>query len=578
VGVSFGLNTSTITAVAAATAAYYFVGSTTGATFADKYFDWFRTVWGPNEVQPRRLFAAFLAGLALICGATALIGAVPTRLFGHDIFFLLDNGWRVINGQRPHLDYYSPWGPVTFLVTAAGLVISGYSVDGTGYGNALVAFIMGSWTFYVAKDRLTPPLRLLLSFLLAVLVAAPYPLGYSPFLSTHAMVYNRYGYALLGVIVLETFRPSGGNGRDARAEWIGGISTGVALSLTLFLKASFFLVAVAVVVILSAFFRRFAIRRLAGLCLGGFFAALGMLAYLHFDALAMLSDLRMAAGARAESLDPRTPLFNFLNHAGFLLAVLGFCKATAVVLDNRIPPWSAWRLPLAGTFFFFVDIALMSSNQQSDGFPICAVFAIMVLSKLMEVRQAIPVQQEPSRRWYAAALCLGPLLCAPLFVSDLAGIGYGLWNKARPSPSTVLRFTTPNLKPLLLYQPDGYSTRSNGSVYTTYVNDGVALLERETRPEEKILTMDMVNPFPYVMQRRPPRGGIAAMAYHYTLGDDHRPSDDAYFGDADIVMVPKRPSSEDMYYEDFWKAYEPGLRQKFKLVAESNWWRMYRRT
>src|SRR5258708_38437819 len=141
---------------------------------ADISFGWFRTVWGANEVRPRRLFAVFFAGMALICGATSLMGAVPTRLFGHDIFFLLDNGWRVINGQRPHLDYYSPWGPVTFLVVAAGLKISGYSVDGIGYGNALAAFIMGSWTFYVAKNRLTPPLRLLLSFFLAVLVAAPY--------------------------------------------------------------------------------------------------------------------------------------------------------------------------------------------------------------------------------------------------------------------------------------------------------------------------------------------------------------------------------------------------------------------
>ncbi len=544
---------------------------------ADRYFDWFRTVWGASEVPPRWLFAVFLAGLALICGATALMGAVPTRLFGHDIFFLLDNGWRVVNGQRPHLDYYSPWGPVTFLVTAAGLMISGNTVDGVGYGNALVASLIGSWTFYVAKNRLTPPLRVVLSFFLAVLVAAPYPLGYSPFLSSHAMVYNRYGYALLGLIVLETFGSSG-NGRDAREEWIGGISTGVALSLTLFLKVSFFLVAAAVVVILSAFFRRLAIKRIAGLCLGALFAALGMLAYLHFDAGAMLNDLRMAAGARAESLDPRTPLYNFVNHAGFLLGVLAFCKATAVVLGNRVPPWSEWRLPLAGTFFFFVDIALMSSNMQFDGFPICAVFAIMVLSKIMEVPEAIPAEREPSARWYAAALCIGPLLFAPLFLSDLTAIGYGLWDKAQPSPSTVLRFTTSNLKPLLLYQSDGYSTRSNGSAYTTYVNDGVALLERETRPEEKILTMDMVDPFPYAMERRPPRGGVAAMAYHYTLGDGHRPSDDAYFGDADIVMVPKRPAAEDMYYKDFWKAYEPGLRRRFKLVAESNWWRMYRRT
>jgi hypothetical protein len=551
-------------------------------SFADIYVDWFLTVWGVQEVRPWRLRAAFFAGLALICGATALMGAVPTRLFGHDVFFLLDNGWRVINGQRPHLDYYSPWGPVTFLITAAGLMISRYSVNGIGYGNALAAFVIGSWTFFVARNRLTPPLRLLLSFLLAVLVAAPYALGTSPFLSSHAMVYNRYGYALLGLIVLETFRSSDGNGRDAREEWIGGISTGVALSLTLFLKASFFLVAVAVVVILSVFLRRLAIQRIAGFCLGGLFVALGMFAYLHFDAVAMFSDLRMAAGARAETLGMRIPIINFLNHAWVLLGILGFSKATALLFGNRVQRWRGWKLPVAGSFFFFVDIALMSSNAQFGGLPICAVFALLVLSEVMDNQQIVPAKQAPSARpYYTAALCIGPLLCIPLFLSDLAGLAYGVWNKARPSPATMLRFTTPNLTPLLLYDTvgsSGYSPRSNGHVYTNYVNDGVALLERVTRPNERVLTMDMVNPFPYAMGRRAPRGGIAAMAYHYTLADGHRPSDEAYFGDADIVMVPKRPATEDMYYTDFWKAYEPGLRRRFKLVAESNWWLMYRRT
>ena len=56
------------------------------------------------------------------------------------------------------------------------------------------------------------------------------------------MIYNRYGYALLGLMLLETFEAArGARGRNSD-EWIGGISTGAALSLTLFLKASYFLV------------------------------------------------------------------------------------------------------------------------------------------------------------------------------------------------------------------------------------------------------------------------------------------------------------------------------------------------
>jgi hypothetical protein len=37
--------------------------------------------------------------------------------------------------------------------------------------------------------------------------------------------------------------------------------------------------------------------------------------------------------------------------------------------------------------------------------------------------------------------------------------------------------------------------------------------------DEKALTMDMVNPFPYALGRRPAVGGIAAAAYRYTLSD-----------------------------------------------------------
>lgn len=546
-------------------------------SFAGRYINWFLRVWGEREVRPWQLQTAFLVGITLICGTTALVGAVPTRVFGHDIFFLLDNGWRVVNGQRPHLDYYSPWGPVTFLVTALGLTISGYSVDGIGYGNALVALLIGNWTFYLAKNRLRPPIRLVLSLFLAALVAAPYSLGFSPFLSSHAMVYNRYGYALLGLIILESFRSSSGDALDKKAEWMGGVSTGIALSLALFLKASYFLVAVAVMAIMSTYLRRLAIQRLAAMLLGFFVMGLGAIAYLRFDGSAMLGDLRMAAGARAEALSLWTAVFNFLNHTWFLLGVLSFSKAASLLFNGRVPRWRRWHLPIAGSFFFFVDIALMSSNAQADGFPVCAVFALVMLNEVIEVQQSMPVRQASSTRSYlAAALCIGPLLCMPLFVSDLAGIAYGAWSKAHPAP-TSLRFTTQSLKPLVLYDTEGYHPRSNGLLYTTYVNDGVALLERVSRSDESVLTMDMVNPFPYAMWRRPPLGGIAAMAYHYTLSDGHRPSDDEYFGNADIVMVPKHHASEDVYYDDFWKTYEPGLRQRFQLIAESDWWMVYRR-
>jgi len=543
-------------------------------SLAERCFGRFLTLWhGTAALRPARLTLLFFAGLALICGATAFIGAVPTRIFGHDIFFLLDNAWRVINGQRPHVDYYSPWGPLTFLIDALGLKLAGCMVDGIGYGNAVVALIVGVWSYFLADRRLAPSPRFLLSLFLAALAAAPYSLGTSPFASSHAMVYNRYGDALLGLILIETFaaRPGG------KGELSGGLSTGAALGLTLFLKASYFLMAIALIVTLSLFLWRAAFRRLLGITLG--FAAVSMclLAYLRFDVAAMVSDLRMAAGARTELLGADIPLWYALGHAPVLLGAVLFGFATAVLFGDRAQRWRGLKLPILGAFFFFADIGLMSSNAQRDAFPLCAIFAILMLSEITEDQQAVASAEASSATpRYVAVLCLAALLFLPQFAGDLAGLGYAAWKKERPStPSAVLRFTSPRLAALLLY--DGANSRSNGRNYTSYVNDGVALLERTTRRTETVLTMDMANPFPYALDRRPPRGGMAAMTYHYTVSDQYRPSDDRYFGDADIVMLPKRPAQDDAFYTDFLKAYQPGLEQRYNLAAESGWWLMYRR-
>ncbi len=547
------------------------------SSITDIIFERFLAPWQDSEPPSLgRPLIVFLGGLTLICGATALIGAVPARIYGHDIFIYLGNGWRIINGQRPHVDFTSPWGPVGFLVSALGLTISRHSADGIGYGSAIVALIVGSWCFSLGKYRLASSPRIILSLFLAALVAAPYPLGLSPFASSHAMIYNRYGYGLLGLVMLECFkvarRPNGMPGDG----WIGGISTGAALSLALFMKVSYFFMAVALIVVIAALLGRFARQRILGMILGFTLVSVCVLAYLRFDVAAMLVDLRMAAGARAETL--RSPVGIVVDHAPVLLGVVLFCLSATLLLGNRVPQWRGMKLSILGTFLYFADIGLISSNAQLGDFPICAIFAILVVNEITQDQQAMrATEAHLYRPAYAAVLSLGALLFIPQFTSDLAGITYGVWQKERSSTQmALLRFTSPNLKPLLLYESED-NPPSEGRMFTNYVNDGVALLERETRPNEMVLTMDVTNPFPYAMERRPPRGGHAAPTYHYNITDEYRPSDDWYFGDADIVMVPKRPSQGDNHYTDFYKAYAPGLKQRYHLAAESDRWWMYRR-
>jgi len=73
--------------------------------------------------RPKRPLAEVcaVALILAIAGVAAAAGAVHTRIFGHDIFIPLDAGWRVLNGQRPDLDFSPSMGPLFGLFAAAGL-------------------------------------------------------------------------------------------------------------------------------------------------------------------------------------------------------------------------------------------------------------------------------------------------------------------------------------------------------------------------------------------------------------------------------------------------------------------------
>lgn len=540
---------------------------------AESFFDRLPAVWAASrEKSHAQASTVFLVGLAVICAVTTLIGAVPTRIFGHDTFLPLEMGWRVLHGQRPHVDFVSGWGPVWFLVSAAGLAISRHSVDGIGYSNVIMAVIVAVWSFLLGRQRLLPLWRVVFSLFLAALVVAPYPLGDSPLSSSHAMAYNRWGFALLCLVLLECLAPPG-----EREGWSGGLSTGAALSLTLFLKVSYFLVGGGVLVVISLALMRLDRRRILGIIAGFFIVSLVLLAYLRFDLVAMLRDLRMTGAARHGAFTTQGIMNKIFSHPSMMLEVVLFAWVSALVLGDRLPGWRSWKLPLLGAFLFAADLALIMTNQQWDAFPLCAAFGILMVNEIMREQQARLAGEGSSYRpLYAGALCLGALLFVPLFTSDLFGLGYGLLSKeTAPGADEVVRLTAPNLSPLVLY--DSLVARSNGRMLATYVNDGVDLLQRQSRPDEKVLSMDMTNPFPYALERPPAEGGVASPTYHFNIDDEHRPSDDKFFGNADIVMVPKHPALDEHYYRGFLLAYMPGILQRYSLVAESDWWWMYRR-
>jgi len=306
--------------------------------------------------------------------------------------------------------------------------------------------------------------------------------------------------------------------------------------------------------------------------------AIVMLAYLGFDIQAVLGDWKMAAGARAGSVTSLALKWKFILNTPYLILIawLGF-RGSLAVEDSR-PGRRNFQLLLLAALVFAADILLIFSNQQKTQLPLSTVFSLVVVNKIVAGDRTLQdPETDPARTSRRAALFAGGVFFLVQFALEFSGLAYGAMLKAWPSNlHSVARFTEPRLVPLFLY--DGLSEpSSNGRQYVTYVNEGIHLLRNNTRVDETVLTMDMVNPFPYALGRRPATGGIAAAAYRYTLSDMYRPSDERYFGTADVVMVPKKPALPEEYFDGFYRIYEPGLRERFRLAAESDMWYLYRR-
>jgi hypothetical protein len=518
----------------------------------------------------------FFCCLALIIGATFFVGVVPTRAFGHDIFFLLDNGWRIVNGQSTHVDFTSAWGPVTFLTVGLGLLLSGGTADGVGYGSALYGLIIGVWSYYLCGNRMTPVLRILLCLYLVCLVVAPFPLGVSFNMSSHAMVYNRYGYALLALIMIDifSFKESHHNAENMLKI---GLSSGLVLAITFFLKASYFGGAI-ILIGFSIFSKGFSRSYLLGLMLGFFIATIVLLSFIQFDILALFNDLKMAAGARINAVGYNILFVKVIyNFPIFLFIILMGLQVNN--LESYSSGWSNYRILCFGLVVLFVDTLMLISNQQFFNLPLSVVFSLLLVNRIILSCQG---DNNLKNTGIFNHNCLrlvvpGCIFFLVFFGMDIAGLSYGVFQKLQVTKfNSVGKFIGTRLAPLILFDNKS-EPRANGILYTNYVNDGIYLIQNNSKFHETILTMDMFNPFSYSLGRQPAKGGIAAAAFNYTISKQHHPSVNKFFGTADLVMVPKQPASASEFYDGFYNIYESAIKQRFKLIAESNFWFLYHR-
>jgi hypothetical protein len=499
--------------------------------------------------------------ISALSSAAAFSGAVHPRIYGHDVFVMLDAGWRVLCGQRPDVDFSPSMGPTLGLLMAAGLRLAAVGVRAVGYASGLMGLFAGSAGYWLTRRRLPAFPAMLAPVALTLIAVGPFPIGLAPNVLSQAMVYNRYGFALTGLVAIEAFLPTV---RRREAVLGGFLSAGVAVA-AFFLKPSYGLVACGLLACSLPISPRRS-GRLAGMSAGALLTVLALLSYLRFDAHAIYLDLYWMFTAKGSATSLWSVRWAFFKTAaeflplGILALLAGSKKSNGTATQPLLLAFLAW---ICGAL-------LLATNGQSSGLPLDAVFAMVLFSSRDQRRYGTAD---------VAPVLFALLTIVPLLVSHLAGLAFAAIDSTR-QPAEAALIDAPHLADFYLYDVEegtDADRRSNGHVYATYVNDGMALIRLHSSDKETVATLDIQNPFSYTLLRAPAHGGAVALSYHHTFNDQHKPSFNWLFGSTDVVMVPKRPSAAEPDAQALIRNYLPEIRSQFRLCAQSNWWELYKR-
>ncbi len=160
--------------------------------------------WLTSREGEYRWFASALAGAVfLYVACVAAFGTGPINQCGNDALLLLDGAWRIVNGQIPHRDFYIALGPLQYMIAAGGIWLTGFTPKGLSVGIAIVGLLVGIWGWRISRVRMPRVPALLVTAWLVLTATCPAFLDSTPNTVSCAMIYNRLGYALLAIVLVE---------------------------------------------------------------------------------------------------------------------------------------------------------------------------------------------------------------------------------------------------------------------------------------------------------------------------------------------------------------------------------------
>lgn len=496
---------------------------------------------GPRETRLGRTDLAGVAVLGALASCIALGPAMFVEDMGLDLFIQLDGAWRWAQGQRPHVDFFTPVGVLWYAVLGLGWKLFGGDPTLCVKSNLIVLPFAAVAAWVATRDRLPALPRVLLAVMLTTLVFSPRTLD--SWLITGTATYNRWGWALSGIAITAVVLPPAGS----RSRWPETLVVALSLPVLFFVKVTYVGLVVGAIGVAALLVPA---TRWTGLGGGAAGLAAVALSTLHPFTRAYLADVgRAAESASGEGLFRVARLADLVsaNQAAIevaLVAAIALARTSRGEVEER----DANRVGLAAVLVAAGAVAI--GIQSHDKAVPALVLPVAMLFAAFHARDA----PRPGICLPLTGVALCGLLAAHVGVEAQAIGRFSLPHADAipmvahgPGRRIVSPFADPSKGRVHLVQEgelsgfafDNFADAAWAVDNPIILGDALDLIARHGLERSRIASLTFSMPFPYLLGSPPPRHLPAWLDWERTIGPRDAERMPQMLSDSDVVLVPK---------------------------------------
>lgn len=487
----------------------------------------------------------------MLIGPDIAINAYP-----NDLMVPLQTAWRTLQGQVPNVDFHNPVGPLYAWLEAFGMYLSNGSPMGIVVAQWIAACCLTPIFCYVIYSRCSWPTAFVAFLVPIFLIVSPRTLDHDFWSLSYIAGYNKISWGILWIIAIWSFIPS----RRVSSRSIEIFMMSLCLAALVLLKIPMALVAV--VFLLAARLDGWIVIGIAASIAGGILYAFGSVEGYVFDVL-------MASKATGDGN-------NVLRFDRLILDILRNIPAMGIILCA----WYLASFPFKKgciPFFLVVGGGLLCAMQSLD-----VTVPILMILPILFFEGSLLLSTTTSFR---SGIVLAVAMMMPVSMIGLDTLS-SFYFSVLPRSSEASHLIDDSSSPLygVRFHSAPLKEPSTGENVLTFVETAWLYSEitRElmpmVTPSTRIFTVGSVNPYPYILHAREPKGGLAWWDKNRTYGGgvDEHPDIERILQDTDVLVEHRHPRDRltQPLMQDLFRLTS---RKEFRLVKETPWYRIFQR-